>query len=127
MKQLTSSPNMRLKSDILSLWKCLVDVKSNMTLLQMREFVSSAVPGLESFKKEESAILKRKWLEVLNEILCYGSTLGIQTDVPGEVSEVAHQIVRLSRIDGIDFKISEVHIGKGNKNVFSNHQIALPA
>ena len=98
MKQLTSSPNMRLKSDILSLWKCLVDVKSNMTLLQMREFVSSAVPGLESFKKEESAILKRKWLEVLNEILCYGSTLGIQTDVPGEVSEVAHQIVKFSAL-----------------------------
>ena len=31
--------------------------------------------------------------------------------MPGEVSEVAHQIVRLSKTDGIDFKISEVHIG----------------
>ena len=27
------------------------------------------------------------------------------------MSEVAHQIVRLSRVDGIDFKVSEVHIG----------------
>ena len=41
----------------------------------------------------------------------YTFNLGIQSDVPGEVSEVAHQIVRLSRVDGIDFKVSEVHIG----------------
>ena len=80
----------------------------------MREFVSSAT-NLDSFKKEENSILKRKWLEVLNEILCYGSTLGIQSDVPGEVSEVAHQIVRMSITDGIDFKISEVHIGLAGK------------
>ena len=75
MNHLNSSTDLKFKSDILTLWKCLVDVKSNMTLLQMREFVSSAI-SLDSFKKEENSILKRKWLEVLNEILCYGSTLG---------------------------------------------------
>ena len=114
MSQLNSSSDLKFKSDILSLWKSLVDVKFNMTHFQMREFVSSAT-NLDSFKKEENSILKRKWLEVLNEILCYGSTLGIQSDVPGEVSEVAHQIVRMSITDGIDFKISEVHIGLAGK------------
>ena len=48
---------------------------------------------------------------ILNFKSIFTPNLGIQSDVPGEVSEVAHQIVRLSRVDGIDFKVSEVHIG----------------
>ena len=103
------SSEFSVKFQILELWKGLVDVKSNMTLHQMREFVSSV--SISIFKKEENPILKRKWLEVFNEILCYGSTLGIQSDIPGDVSEVAHQIVRISRTEDLDFKIPEVYLG----------------
>ncbi len=103
------------KAQILTLWKSLVDVKSNMSLSQMRDFVSSV--DLEKFKKEDKAMLCRKWLEVYNEILCYGSTLGIQSDVPGEVSEIAHQIVRSSKNHGINFQVPQVYLGLAGDQV----------
>ena len=102
----------------LTLWKSLVDVKSNMTLHQAREFVSSIKFLIDKIPKESNALVKRKWLEIFNEVLCYGSTLGIQSDVPSEVSEISHQIVRQAKsIQMEEFVVPHVHLGLGGNRI----------
>ena len=102
----------------LTLWKSLVDVKSNMTLHQAREFVSSIKFLIDKIPKESNALVKRKWLEIFNEVLCYGSTLGIQSDVPSEVSEISHQIVRQAKsIQMEEFVVPQVHLGLGGNRI----------
>ena len=92
---LSNETNDSFKFPVLNLWRTLVDVKSNMTLQQAREFLSSVKCLVNVLPREKNVIIKRKWLEILGEVLCYGSTLGIQSDVPTEASEIAHRYVIL--------------------------------
>ena len=90
---LSNETNDSFKFPVLNLWRTLVDVKSNMTLYQAREFVSSVKCLVNVLPREKNVIIKRKWLEITGEVLCYGSTLGIQSDVPTEASEIAHRYI----------------------------------
>ena len=112
----------------LTLWKSLVDVKSNMTLFQAREFVSSVKHLIDKIPNESDPLIKRKWLEIFNEVLCYGSTLGIQSDVPSEVSEISHQIVRQAKtISMEDFVVPEVYLGlAGNRILEDSEEDKVP-
>ena len=111
----------------LTLWKSLVDVKSNMTLHQAREFVSSIKFLIDKIPDESNALVKRKWLEIFNEVLCYGSTLGIQSDVPSEVSEISHQIVRQAKSIPMDeFVVPHVHLGLGGSRIVTEEDEKVP-
>jgi hypothetical protein len=107
------------KHQTLTLWRSLVDVKSNMTLHQARDFVSSVCTLVETLPCESDALIKRKWLSILCEVLCYGSTLGIQSDVPSEVSEIAHKLLRQSRSESFNvYEVPNVYPGMaGNRAI----------
>ena len=44
----------------------------------------------------KDTLLWRKQLDLLNEVLCYGSTLALQHDVPVEVSQISQAVVKES-------------------------------
>ena len=114
----TNDSNTLFKLPILTLWRTLVDVKSNMTLQQAREFVSSVKSLVNVLSSERDAIIKRKWLEIICEVLCYGSTLGIQSDVPTEASELAHRLIRQSKTESFEaFHVPQVYLGLAGKNL----------
>jgi len=81
---------------ILDLWRSLVDVRNPaITFAQSRDFTSSTKLLVDLIPAPHpSTLLKLKILEVLNEVLCYGSTLGIQSEIPYEPSEVAQKILQ---------------------------------
>ena len=114
----SENSNILFKLPILTLWRTLVDVKSNMTLQQAREFVSSVKNLVNVLPNEQDCMIKRKWLGILCEVLCYGSTLGIQSDVPTEASELAHRFIRHSKNEGLEtFHIPQVYLGLAGDRV----------
>ena len=49
---------------------------------------------MDNLPNETDITTKWKQLDVLNEVLCYGSTLAIQSDIPVEASEIAQRLLR---------------------------------
>jgi hypothetical protein len=57
-------------------------------------------------------------IDVLSEVLCYGSTLGIQSTVPCEVSDLAQELLRQAKTVPLsDFRIPTVFPGFGGNQV----------
>ena len=81
----------------MELWKTLVDVRNpGVTFAQGRGFTASAKALVELLPAVTSDHLsKLKSLEVLSQVLCYGSTLGIQSEIPMEASDVAQKTLQI--------------------------------
>ncbi len=112
------------KVKTLTLWRSMVDIKSNVSLHLSREFVSTSTYLVECLLQDDheetsdEAILQRKRLDILCEVFCYGSTLGIQSDIPSEVSEVAHKLLRQSRRQEFSaYAIPNVYTGMAGNHV----------
>ena len=54
----------------------------------------SLVQVVPEINVAKNCLLWRKQLDVLNEVLCYGSTLALQGDVPQEVGQVAKAVIK---------------------------------
>ena len=82
---------------ILDLWRTLADVRNpGVTFAQGRAFTASAKVLVDTLKlSAPSHLAKLKSLEILGEVLCYGSTLGIQSEIPIEASEVAQKTLQV--------------------------------
>ena len=88
----------------------------------MRDFVSPALLIVDNLPNEKEITIKYKQLDVLNEILCYGSTLAIQSDIPAEVSEISQRLLRRAQPDLFfdEFIIPSVPLGMaGNAKIHS--------
>ena len=89
------------------IWKALVAVNSTLPFASIRDFVSPALLIIDHLPDDTPISIKWKQLDVLNEILCYGSTLGIQSDIPVEASEIAQRLLRRAQSESFfeDFHI----------------------
>ena len=76
------------------IWKALVAVNSNLPFSAMRDFVSPVLLIVDSLPNNVDITTKWKQLDVINEVLCYGSTLAIQSDIPVEASDIAQRLLR---------------------------------
>jgi len=102
----------------LNLWKSLVSVTSNLAYSQSREFVSSTSQLVGSVANESNHLIKQKQIDILNEVLCYGSTLSIQSTIPCEVSDLAQALLRQARtLPFSDFVIPSSFPGFGGNQI----------
>ena len=102
----------------MTLWKSLVSVSSNLGYSQSKEFVASANRLVSRVAFESDHLLKLKQMEVLNEVLCYGSTLGIQSSIPCEVSDLAQELLRQAKTVPLsEFRIPMVFPGFGGNQL----------
>lgn len=100
----TESPREEnLAHEVMDLWARLVDVRNPVvTFGQARGFTASSVTLVDLLPiKGPSHLTKLKCLEVLSQVLCYGSTLSIQSEIPVEASQVAQKALQvLLRFEG---------------------------
>ena len=109
------------KLEILTLWKSLVSVTSNLGYSQSREFVSSARQLVQSVAYETNHLIKQKEIDILNEVLCYGTTLSIQSTIPCEVSDLAQELLRQAKsVPFSEFKIPLSFPGFGGNQIKLN-------
>ena len=97
-------------------------VNSSLPYSSMRDFVSPALLIVDYLPNETEITIKYKQLDVLNEILCYGSTLAIQSDIPVEVSEISQRLLRRAQPELYfeEFIIPNVPLGvAGNAKINS--------
>ena len=90
----------------------------------MRDFVSPALLIVDNLPNETESTIKYKQLDVLNEILCYGSTLAIQSDIPAEVSEISQRLLRRAQPELFfeQFIIPSVPLGMAGNAKIKSHQ-----
>ena len=100
----TESPREEnLAHEVMDLWARLVDVRNPVvTFGQARGFTASSVTLVDLLPiKGPSHLTRLKCLEVLSQVLCYGSTLSIQSEIPVEASQVAQKALQvLLRFEG---------------------------
>ena len=75
-------------------WRTLVAVNFTLPYSSMRDFVHPALLIVDDLPNEAETTVKSKQLDVLNEILCYGSTLAIQSEIPVEASDISQRLLR---------------------------------
>lgn len=80
--------------DFLSLWRTLVSVQSNLSVSASRDFQSGLKPVLEGLPRLTDPVAARQGLEVLHEVLCYGSTLALQDSVCEGALHLAKDVLR---------------------------------
>ncbi|XP_059095500.1 protein lines-like [Tigriopus californicus] len=80
--------------DFLSLWRALVSVQSNLGVSASREFQSGLKPLLEGLPRLTDPVAARLGLDVLHEVLCYGSTLALQDSVCDGALHLAKDVLR---------------------------------
>jgi len=106
------------KLEIFTLWKSLVSVESNLGSAQSREFVLSAAKLVPRIVTETNHLISQKMLDILNAVLCYGTTLGIQSSIPCEVSDISQSLLRQSKsVPFSDFQIPKVFSGFGGNRI----------
>ena len=107
--------------NLMNLWRVLVDVRNpNITYGQARDFNSSTKALVDLIPEQLDRRAKLKLLEILNEVLCYGSTLGIQSEIPFEASEVAQKILQKAlrtddHFDGFHVPCSQSGMASGRE------------
>ena len=102
------------------IWKALVAVNTTVPFSATRDFVSPSLVMIDDISPETDLSIKWKQLDILNEILCYGSTLGIQSDIPVEASEVAQRLLRRAQSDNY---FDEFHVPKSPAGMGGNSKI----
>lgn len=114
-KSLSSSAlNVGKKLEIFTLWKSLVAVESNLGSAQSREFVLSACKLVPRIVTEENHLIAQKEFDILNAVLCYGTTLGIQSSIPCEVSDISQSLMRQAKtVPFSEFRIPKIFSGLG--------------
>ena len=113
-------------------WKTLVAVNLTVPYSSMRDFVHPALLIVDELPKETDICIKSKQLDVLNEILCYGSTLAIQSDIPVEASDISQRLLRIAQSESFfeRFHIPNTQPGMaGNAKVMKSNEeksISIP-
>ena len=101
--------------EFLNLMRKILSVQSNVGVTACMELVNSTVQVVPEINVPKNCLLWRKQLDLLNEVLCYGSTLALQvghqdyfeikhfnntiypsfqSDVPQEVGQVAKAVIK---------------------------------
>ncbi|KAK2705951.1 protein lines-like [Artemia franciscana] len=81
-------------ASFLNLWKSIISVKANLSVIDTKPFymrLETLVPLLQR------NVVDTVWtniLNLLNEVLCYGSTLALQDYLPEEPCNLAHFVIR---------------------------------
>jgi len=81
----------------LALWEALISVKANLSVADTKPFydnVKNLVALLVAFPPIVPAVVWKSLLSLLNEVLCYGSTLALQDILAEEPCQLAHNVVR---------------------------------
>ena len=91
---LIQSSDPRSAHTFFNLWKKLVSIRSNLGVSVSRDIISSTSLLVPELICPKPCLIWRKQVDVLNEVLCYGSTLALQNDVPPDVSGIAQGLVK---------------------------------
>lgn len=79
----------------MEVWQRLVSIRSNLGITSCRESIIHTQSLVRQvFQGEEKLESWKRKLDILNEVLCYGSTLALQGEMPDELSAIAQSIVR---------------------------------
>ena len=105
-------------------WKNLVAVNLTLPYSATREFVHPALLIVDELPKDIEITIKSKQLDVLNEILCYGSTLAIQSDIPVEASDISQRLLRLAQTESF---FERFHIPSTQPGMAGNAKIMKTA
>ena len=123
--------------DLLKLWRKLVSIKSNLGVNSCNESIISSSSLVKDVCRAKTC--DNIWLMkvgILNEVLCYGSTLSLQSDVPDELCHIAQEIIKemvqdKMNLDCVTSKVfflgdmteetheTEQHLDRGSVQAFS--------
>ena len=78
----------------LSLWESVISVKTNLSVVDTKEFYSGLERLLSLLVTDTHSIIWKKVLDLYNEVLCYGNTLALQDVLAEEPCSLAHLIIR---------------------------------
>ncbi|XP_046400069.1 protein lines [Ischnura elegans] len=97
----------------LSLWEAIVAVKANLSVADTEPFLAHLGELVSLLRPSLPPVLWRHLLSLLNEVLCYGSTLALQDTLAEEPCALAHLVVRNVKdwrlLDGLPYR----HAGGG--------------
>lgn len=78
----------------LNLWETIISVKANLSVNDTKLFYSNLDTYIQLLSPNTPPIIWKHILSLLNEVLCYGSTLALQDVLAKEPCDLAHSIVR---------------------------------
>ncbi|KAG8234901.1 hypothetical protein J437_LFUL015602 [Ladona fulva] len=92
----------------LSLWEAIVAVKANLSVADTEPFLAHLGGLVSLLRPTLPPVLWRHLLSLLNEVLCYGSTLALQDTLAEEPCALAHLVVRSVKdwrlLDGLPYR-----------------------
>ncbi|XP_046433881.1 protein lines isoform X1 [Neodiprion pinetum] len=102
----------------LDLWESIISVKANLSVVDTKLFYSQLDNLVVLLNSNVPGIIWRHLLGLLNEVLCYGSTLALQDVLPDEPCSLAHLVVRAVKdwrlLDALPYRHGSGRFGGGS-------------
>ncbi|XP_008544118.1 protein lines [Microplitis demolitor] len=102
----------------LDLWESIISVKANLSVIDTKLFYSQLDSLVVLLNNNVPGIIWRHLLGLFNEVLCYGSTLSLQDNLPEEPCSLAHVVVRAVKdwrlLDGLPYRHGSGRFGGGS-------------
>lgn len=88
----------------MTIWRFAISVYSQKRTPGSVQFVNALVAVLPWIRAITNNVFQKKYFDLYNEAFCYGSTLGLQSDVNNEMSALNHALIRA--VSATDFFVS---------------------
>lgn len=102
----------------LHLWETIISVKANLSVVETKPFYSELNDLVLLLNANVPGVIWRHLLGLLNEVLCYGSTLALQDNLPEEPCSLATLIVRAIKdwrlLDALPYRHGSGRFGGGD-------------
>ncbi|XP_066587312.1 protein lines [Prorops nasuta] len=102
----------------LDLWESIISVKANLSVIDTKLFYSQLDNLVELLNGSIPGVIWRHLLGLFNEVLCYGSTLALQDNLPDEPCSLAHLVVRAVKdwrlLDSLPYRHGSGRFGGGS-------------
>lgn len=95
----------------LELWENTISVRNNLSIIDTKPFYAHLETFLSLLNNSLPSIIWKQLLSLFNEVLCYGSTLALQSMIPDDTCRLAHFVIRFVKdhalLDSLPFRRNE--------------------
>ncbi|XP_045464396.1 protein lines [Harmonia axyridis] len=95
----------------LELWENTISVRNNLSVIDTKPFYAHLETFLSLLNNSLPSIIWKQLLSLFNEVLCYGSTLALQSLIPDDTCRLAHFVIRFvkdhSLLDSLPLRRNE--------------------
>ncbi|XP_044761994.1 protein lines [Coccinella septempunctata] len=95
----------------LELWENTISVRNNLSVIDTKPFYAHLETFLSLLNNSLPSIIWKQLLSLFNEVLCYGSTLALQSLIPDDTCRLAHFVIRFVKdhalLDSLPYRRSE--------------------